>query len=374
MEMKTHVLAGLMTIVLLLIPLLILTTRFSVTGRVAQENIALLSPFKIEGIALESFDPTICGISFTMPWYEVRLSDGTYLMIIDYSGNLYVNSSSFITGINPPDTDWINSFLVKNGTDVLWAFNKSRAIVYGNVIENSNPSYDSGDLIIKNSTSTLAVFDGSTGNIYIRGKAVYQGSQAGCPSDGCANYGDYSGCGDDPTAEDRDYYCDASYGVCTYFIKSTLDCDSYDNCAPYCNTTTGDIVIMDYYAASDCQCVSNLLTIEDCQDTCSDTDGGLVYVIRGTVTDTNLCSTGQTSCPSFTYTDYCSDLYTLVEYYCSGTNYASSRIDCFTLALEDCCFRYGSQYACGGTCENGLCSYWCSWLYDPNCQPCIVPV
>ena len=61
--------------------------------------------------------------------------------------------------------------------------------------------------------------------------------------------------------------------------------------------------------------------IETCEDTCSDSDGGINIAEKGTVIDNDLCSSGDTSCPSSTYTDYCIDEETIREYYCSGNDY-----------------------------------------------------
>ncbi|MFB6076258.1 MAG: LamG-like jellyroll fold domain-containing protein, partial [Candidatus Aenigmatarchaeota archaeon] len=134
------------------------------------------------------------------------------------------------------------------------------------------------------------------------------------------NYGDDpTGCGDDPTANK----CD---GTCTY---STNDCDSQDICAGTCNTDTGDITEKDYWVASDFTCDWDWdAVVEDCTDDASEDDGGDVPETAGTCTDNELCSDGQTSCPSTDNPDNCDSTTQLTEYYVSGTDCTSKTYDC----------------------------------------------
>lgn len=91
------------------------------------------------------------------------------------------------------------------------------------------------------------------------------------------------------------------------------DCDSLDGCSQ------DGSEIRDYYCSNgNCE----YITVEYCQDTCSDSDNGINLTVEGTVIDYNLCSAGDTSCPSSSYTDYCIDERTLREYYCIGSDYA----------------------------------------------------
>ena len=65
---------------------------------------------------------------------------------------------------------------------------------------------------------------------------------------------------------------------------------------------------------------------------CSDTDKGVYSTVKGTVT---------VSVSNRNYTDFCYTSGTVYEYYCSGTNYSNSYINC------------PSRYSC----SNGVCIY-----------------
>jgi hypothetical protein len=69
------------------------------------------------------------------------------------------------------------------------------------------------------------------------------------------------------------------------------------------------------------------------QNSCSDTDGGMVYTIKGTVS-------GYYNSKQYSYTDYCTSNTVLKEYYCSSK------------------LQYSTSYTCSGTtnaCVNGAC-------------------
>jgi len=187
------------------------------TGHAVKNSLA----FNLTNEIPQNLDPTFCGVSFNPPWFEIRDNTNTYLLIIDSAGNLYINSTNVQLNTQP-STDWFNAFVVKVGTNITWAFNKTLSQIAGSIIQSSSPSYDSSDFVVKKADGTiLAVFDSSTKNIYIRGIAVYQGAQAGCPADG--NY-----CADDNvTLEYRDYYCNAYNGTCMYIVINTTNCNDY---------------------------------------------------------------------------------------------------------------------------------------------------
>ena len=144
------------------------------------------------------------------------------------------------------------------------------------------------------------------------------------------------------------HYAVCSSGNCVW---SSENCDNYDDdylVGVVCRQ--GDI----YNQYKDYECVpifgntcawtgDYVYTLkEDCVDTCSDSDGK-TYTTAGTVTDKNLCSSGQTSCPAdIVKTDECLSSTKLREYYCSGNNYAYEDYECTNL---------GSGY----TCSNGRC-------------------
>lgn len=64
-------------------------------------------------------------------------------------------------------------------------------------------------------------------------------------------------------------------------------------------------------------------------DSCSDTDGGFVTTIKGTVS-------GYKNNNPYSYTDACISNTTLIEYYCSGTNYLNSTASCYMNTTTYC--------------------------------------
>ena len=134
-----------------------------------------------------------------------------------------------------------------------------------------------------------------------------------------------------------EYYC--SNGNC---LSTTNECQNSESL--YCGT--GNIFRDEWQCSGSPGYCNNGLAdtlTQTCTDSCSDSDGGLVYTTQGTVTDNSLCSAGQTSCPSAaTYTDSCIDATNLREYSCAGNNYASSAYNCLNLGA-------------GYTCSSGRC-------------------
>jgi hypothetical protein len=93
-----------------------------------------------------------------------------------------------------------------------------------------------------------------------------------------------------------------------------------------------------------------------CTDSCVDSDAGQDYLNFGSVTDNDLCTLGDMSCPLTQYDDSCSGDF-ITEYYCSGTNYVSDYVSCDTqYTCNDGDFscnvngfsldQYGNQYSC----------------------------
>ena len=205
---------------------------------------------------------------------------------------------------------------------------------------------------------------------------------ASCGTQHCSNSATHSA-GDDCTDITCKYkhYGSCSSGSCVYLVEN---CDNYDDdylVGVVCSN--GDI----YNEYKDYECVplfgntcawtgDYVYTLkEDCVDTCSDSDGGKIYTTKGTVTDKNLCSSGQTSCPTNTKTDECVSSTKLREYYCSGNNYAYEDYECTNLGsgyscLDGKCVSCKSNgEACSST--NDCCSSYTSGTtcyYSPSCS------
>ena len=125
---------------------------------------------------------------------------------------------------------------------------------------------------------------------------------------------------------------DDSTTKCESACGAASQCDEIaPNTNTGCNVTTGDIY--------KCDSACSYVPLYDCVDSCSDTDGGYDYLTKGTVTDNNLCISGQTSCPApISYTDVCCKDNSatcggqtgekLNEYICSGNNGGVVLYDC----------------------------------------------
>ncbi|MEM4772705.1 MAG: hypothetical protein QW648_01700 [Nanoarchaeales archaeon] len=354
----------------------------------------------LKTIVFSDLDPIFCGINFNPPWFVVYNNDGGYLIIISSEGNLFINTTSnLIITSSVRQTGWLNAFILRNSSHILFAANRTHAQIYGRFVENVNPIPTTNSFVVRNLSNNivLAIFNSSDGRFYLRGKAVYTGSQAGCPSDGwycsgdireyrdyycyapsgscgytvtqsencnnydgCYNYGNNAGCGSDPTAEKRDYYC--SNGACVY-TYSSVNCDRYDICTNVCGGDNKIYSYKDYYVSSSCTCTYSLGSlVEDCTTKAStDTDGGDNPFIQGTVTDYIGCSGTSSTCNVYnTYTDYCSSSTTLVEYYPIGSSYGSKTYDCSAFWTCDICYwQQGLRYACYA-CIAGKCVGGCS--------------
>ncbi|MEM5843707.1 MAG: hypothetical protein QXX07_00090 [Candidatus Aenigmatarchaeota archaeon] len=160
---------------------------------------------------------------------------------------------------------------------------------------------------------------------------------------------DYTGCSaGNCIGSQLNEYCSGN-SVYEYYANGASCSGYWKNCEDYeslyCNSGDGDIYRNEWQCSGYpgyCNDGAPDTKIYDCSNNCSDSDGGRSYFIRGTVTDNNLCSSGQTSCSVITKTDECRSSTVLREYFCSGNDYSYEDKDCTTL---------GSGY----TCSNGKC-------------------
>ncbi len=138
-----------------------------------------------------------------------------------------------------------------------------------------------------------------------------------------------------------EYYCSGT--SCT---STTKNCEDYETL--YCDGASGDIYRNEWRCSASpgyCNDGATDTLIDDCVNTCTETDGGEDYPTKGTVTDKNLCSAGQTSCPTdIVKPDECLSSSTLREYYCSGNDYTYTDKNC-------------GDYGAGWTCNLGKCEY-----------------
>jgi len=157
---------------------------------------------------------------------------------------------------------------------------------------------------------------------------------------------------------------------CSY---TDYDCDNYDDdtCWLACDTGSGDIdrvcnnwscydTVYDYCydTGSDW---TKTEAYHDCSDTCSG-ETSPSYTTGDSVTNYELCSAGQTSCPSQTRRDTCQAGNVVREWYCSGADATSTDYDCDNYD-DDNCWR-----SCSGSIYEQWCDDWS--CYDTTNDYC----
>lgn len=221
------------------------------------------------------------------------------VLIVDSDGDIYLEGQ--------------NHVLINNATEksfqVGTAFFNRVTSKFNSFLQDLGSVPTDNSLVIQNNVGTNVASFSNTGNIYTKGKGVYESGQAGCQADG--NYCNVN------IVENRDNYCDltgSKTGMCAFSVISSEDCGAK-------------------------------LSI--------DTDGGINYNLAGTVTDYTSCSSG--SCTNISYADSCSGK-TLTEYLTLGASYSTSTKNC---AVDNTLYCSGTNvwttnYLCGsGACFRG---------------------
>ena len=166
-------------------------------------------------------------------------------------------------------------------------------------------------------------------------------------------------------------YCANSNSVVEYEASGTSYSSSTISCGTDGHFCSGDNRMFRDFTCANGACTSSSNLVETCEYGCTggicneptcdpscetrpstDSDSGSNKNVRGTVTDFLTCDGGD--CTTNTYTDYCANSNSVVEYTASGTGYSSSTISCGT----DTYFCSGNNrklrdYSCSG----GRCSY-----------------
>lgn len=344
---------------------------------------------------------TICEVPFTNIVYEFNDSSGQDVLTVDSSGNLYIKASTVTenSASVPSSTNGLS--ISVSGTNELM-LNRTHAYLKGTINEGSVPSAGSNDVLIKNATNgvNLTLFNG-TGYLFTLGTAVYNGSQAGCPSD-TSDWVCNPSSGD---IEYKDYFCNISSGDCAWrFVGNTketcsdtcsdsgdnwlnqdniTDCelctDSHTTCSQDCST------LYDYCDGStvyDLQCgttdestPNSLLCTSYCFNSSGSTGSGVEYPYKGTgctsgKCDTSLCDTGCSNCVDATG--------------CSGGSCTTQNCPDNTKCNGDTCTSsgycgYGAYSVCssdkctagkeGLRCTGGSCTYETGeYIYDSDCD------
>jgi len=111
------------------------------------------------------------GVTYTSPWWQVNAGDGSNVLVVDDSGNMYINATTIFLNTLPPSI-LTNSLIMQVGSTRKFSFNSSHAYIAGTVYpqQSSIAAGDGNDLVVNNSTGAIvARFDGGDGNIYLKG-------------------------------------------------------------------------------------------------------------------------------------------------------------------------------------------------------------
>lgn len=245
----------------------------------------------------------VCNVDLTQPWFKVNTSAKDTVLVIDSTGNVFLQGKLHTGVLNPatPSLKLTSTFFFnKDVSEYTSAFSDQVAV-------------DSTSALIVKNNAGVAVASLSGGVIKAKGKVIAQGEQASCSADGL-----YCSSTQPTLVENRNYYCDITgtqQGSCTYSAVPIEDCAAKPS---------------------------------------SDSDGGIMYHVAGTVTDYNSCSAG--ACVGTNYNDACTSGTQLTEYSTSGSNVVSNSYSCST---EDYSYCSGTnvmklQHLCTtGACDAG---------------------
>jgi len=247
------------------------------------------------------FSFNVCNTNINEPWFQVKDNLGKSVLIIDNEGDMYFEGIDHsLNNLGSYKTIEIGNSFFNRVTSKFSLVHETQTIL---------PSSINSLIIRSNSSVEVAKFL-ENGQIYTKGKAIFDGSQGGCTPDG--NY-----CNGN-LLENRDYFCSLT------------------------GTQSGG-------------CSNNILSSENCLTKLSvDSDGGVVRNIIGTVKDYSGCS--GSSCIFNSYTDFCVDQHNLNEYSVNGISYNSQNIDCSSSNYYFCSGInvYLKDYRCSsGACDNG---------------------
>ncbi len=271
----------------------------------------------------------VCDTEINEPWFIVSENvTNKDILIVDSEGDIYFEGMDHTRALSLADkTFYISDFMY---------FNKlTSKFTLTNFLQNLSSVPTANSLVIQN-RSGFNVTSFTEYNVYTIGEGVYNGSQAGCLSDG-----NYCNLTNSNLVEERNYFCNMTStktGACTYEILSTVeDCSlklSVDTDNGENFTTAG--VVYDFTSCGDGVCINSSYA-----DSCSGT----------TLTEYFNLSSGV----SFT-TKNCADQNT---FYCSditgnwnnlGTNVWRTNFTCGSGA----CFEGASKFvqSCAATANN----------------------
>jgi hypothetical protein len=315
-------------LILIVFLVLISILGFSVRGYFSQEN--------------------HCGISFEDTIYEFTDSSGNSIFVIDEAGNLYINSSDISLNENNGE-DPSDGMSLKYGNDWYWTFSNTLAQVKGEISEGATlPETIGSDMIMfRNPVNSepLVLFNTITGNIMVKGRAVYYNSQADCADD---DYYLNSG-----TKFWKDNYCEHS--TC---ISRNLDLDNNETLC----LNNGSVWAIDGDFPTDC-CGDDTLNEFVISKECENSEGNCVDD-----SSDDACCNADTKCVQdstcFEGNSYtCANWNSSIQVRCISANRWALNEDCTKKCKPNNCSTYSgctgddcdgqSNCAINETCDDG---------------------
>ncbi len=148
-----------------------------------------------------------------------------------------------------------------------------------------------------------------------------------------------------------DPHCEAT----TYFNKNCNDYDFTIHVTDVCEINSGDIFswwedwTCDLGKCAYSQSDSQNGMVDDCINSCEDSDLGIDFFVSGTTLDKDLCTDLEGSCPSSEDSDYCVEGDILREFYCNLNDMAYQDKDCDSYDCEN-----PETWTCNGVGTNTL--------------------
>lgn len=123
-----------------------------------------------------------CNVRLGNITFKIQSASGQRILL-DEEGNMVIYGNVYLYQQNFPSS--ISNALIIKGlnNNNFFVFNSSAAYIKGNIYQRSSVPYNDGnDFIIRDVHGNRMINFNSNGNIYLNGYAIYDGSQANCPS------------------------------------------------------------------------------------------------------------------------------------------------------------------------------------------------
>ncbi len=121
---------------------------------------------------------SVCGVTFSQPWWAVYDSSGNLIFLVDHQGNILVNSDSVYMSASVPSNP-SHSLVFQYGGSYIDAISASDAYLAGSIDDHSIPSNPQNSLLVEYQGTIVGAVT-PDGSIYAYGQAVYNGARAGC--------------------------------------------------------------------------------------------------------------------------------------------------------------------------------------------------